>query len=261
MSQAQLLTQSIDTLQPASPVAKQPCSETATLIRDSMRRVRAVARSYCGRGVDIDDLIAAGNLGLAEAFIRFDPLRNVKLSTYAECWIRKRIREALVDQAGPVRLPRYQRDKLRDVYAARTRGRMDTGQDPDLDRVARDSGLTRAEVDRLLQFTAGSVSLDQPNSAGSDPRPIGDLLPDEETECPQGALVRRDLAKFLRHNLSSLDSRERQVVSLRYGLDGRQALTLREVGREVGISREGVRQVEVRALNKLKQRLHSATQA
>lgn len=234
------------------PIARR---ETASLIRESIRRVRSVARSYSGRGVEIDELIAAGNLGLAEAVHRFDPMRNVKLTTYADSWIRKRIREALAEQSGPVRLPRYQRDKLRDIYAARRRRLLTTGEPPNIERIAHEAGMSRAEVERLLQLVAGSVSLDQPNAAGPDPRPIGDLLADDQRCSPQVSLFRQDEAAYLRKNLGQLGTRERRVLSLRYGLGGRRSLTLREVGQSLGISREGVRQVEVRAIEKLRRRL------
>jgi RNA polymerase sigma factor (sigma-70 family) len=211
-----------------------------------------VARRYVGCGLDFDELIAAGNLGLVRATLRFDPSRKIKFITYASWWIRKAILEALEEQIGPFRLPRYQHEKLRVLRAARADMLSRTGGEPSEQQIAEASGLAREDAELLLRFISSSVSLEQPLAPGDD-RPLKDLLPDSHSESPQGSLVRRELAERLRRQLASLDERERQVITMRFGFDGARPLTLREAGRRLGISRERVRQVELRTLLKLRQ--------
>ena len=223
-------------------------------IGKALLQVPHIARSYLSNGIGLDDLIAAGNLGLVEAAMRFDPSRNVKFMTYADSWIRKMMRQALDEQAGPVRLPRYQLDRLRQVQAARRRLIAGSGKEPSREQLASDTGLPRCDVEQLLQLVRGSVSLEQPVAPG-DSRPIKELLLDAATECPHCSVIRRDLTSYLLRHLTTLDAREHEVIKLRYGLAGKAALSLREAGRRLGISRECVRQLELRALSRLKQHL------
>jgi RNA polymerase sigma factor (sigma-70 family) len=202
----------------------------------------------------MDELIAAGNLGLVEASLRFDPARKVKFITYADWWIRKAILEALEEQTGPVRLPRYQHEKLRALRATRAELLSREGSEPDKDDLAREAGLSRRETDLLLRFIPATVSLEQP-VRGHDGRPLREVLADPDGESPQRSLVRRDLALRLRRQVASLAERETEVILLRFGLHGETPLTLREAGRRLGISRERVRQLELRALLKLRRAL------
>jgi RNA polymerase primary sigma factor len=213
--------------------------------------VPAVARRYLGCGLELDELIAAGNLGLVRAALRFDPSREIKFITYASWWIRKAILEALEEQTGPVRVPRYQHEKLRTLRAARADMRSRLGDEPSEDQLAAASGFARRETEMLLRIGGISVSLEQPLSPGDD-RPLKDVLSDQVVEDPQHRLVRRELARRLHEQLARLDSRERKVISMRFGFDGQNPVTLREAGRRLGISRERVRQLELRILVKLR---------
>jgi RNA polymerase primary sigma factor len=213
-----------------------------------------VARRYVGYGLPLDELIAAGNLGLVEASLRFDPARKVKFITYADWWIRKAILEAMEEQTGPVRLPRYQHERLRALRTTRAELLSRDGGEPDKDDLAREAGLSRRETDLLLRFIPAAVSLEQP-VRGQDGRPLREVLPDPDGESPQRSLVRRDLARRLRRQVASLAARETEVILLRFGLHGEPPLTLREAGRRLGISRERVRQLELRALLKLRRAL------
>ena len=224
----------------------------ADRIRDSLAYVRVVARRFLGRGLAFDELIAAGNLGLVEAGLRFDPMRNVRFVTYADWWVRKSIHEALGHQSGPVCLPRYQHDRLRLVLETRRILSAQLGGEPSSDQLADDSGLARRQVEQLLGLASGSISLEQP-AANGDGRPLSEVLTDSDPEGPQRQLILRDLARCLRRHLDELAPRERQVIGLRFGFDNQAPLTLREAGRMLGISRERVRQLELRALLKLKQ--------
>ncbi len=219
--------------------------------------VARIARRYSGCGVETNELQAAGNLGVVEAALRFDPGRGVKFITYADWWIRKAILEALEEQSGPMRLPRYQHEKLRALRAARADLRAARGHEPGAEDLARRTGVPQTEAYLLLRHQSSAVSLDQPLTQ-SDGRPLGETLEAPGANNPQRSLVRREMAQRVRHHLAGLGRRERAVIRLRFGLDLERPRTLREVGRLMGVSRERVRQLELAALLKLR-RLIQAT--
>lgn len=223
-------------------------------VKETLFYVPTLARRYMNRGLNFDELIAAGNLGLVEAALRFDPGRNVRFTTYANWWIRKSMIEALGHQSGPMRLPRYQYDKRRHLRETRRVWVTRFARQPDFQELATAAGLPVEEVERLSSLMTGVVSLEQPLNAQDD-RPLKDTLHDPDVEGPHRALVRRDLSERLHRQLAELGARERQVLTLRFGLFEDAPLTLRETGIKLGISRERVRQVELRALNKLKDRI------
>jgi len=257
MSETSLLTRTLQE-QPSNGTAPGPAWREAPRggpdneqLRQSLVRIRRLARRFMGRGLDIEDLASAGNLGLANAALRYDPSRNVKFETYADWWIRKAIYEALAG-ASAIRLPRHQVEKLKILETARRSLRAGTGEEPRREQLADVSGLSHAEVEKLLQLVRRTVSLEQPSSPGGD-IPLAEMLPAADSECPQGSLVRRDMNRYLRLHFGELRARYREVLALRYGLSGRSPMTLREAGAEMGISREGVRQLEVRALIRLRE--------
>ena len=223
-------------------------------ITDSLAYVPGVARRFLGRGLPIDELTAAGNLGLVQAALRFDPGRNVKFLTYADWWIRKRIRDAVAEYAAPVRLPRHQLERLRILQDSRKRLRLAAGFEPDRQQLAEATGLSRSVVEQLLQLLPGAQPLEQPAARGQS-RTLEETLPDGRVECPQGRAVRRDLLQDLKRGLAALTVGEQEVLSLRFGFADEQPRSLREAGRELGISRESVRKIESRALGKLRRRM------
>jgi RNA polymerase primary sigma factor len=227
-------------------------SDEHDYVHETLCFVPSIARRYLGRGATLDELVAAGNLGLVEAALRFDPGRGVRFTTYANWWIRKAIIDSLGHQAGPMRLPRYQYDKLKCLRDARSRWMTSHGAEPSVEELAGAAGLTTDEVHRLRGLATGTVSLEQPLSPG-DTRPAKDVLADPASESPDRVYQRRDLTERLRQRIGELVLRDRQVLALRFGLDGGVALTLRETGRRLGISRERVRQVELRALARLRE--------
>ncbi len=226
----------------------------AAWIRGAMGYVPTAARRYFGCGLPFEELIAAGNLGLVEAALRFDPSRNVKFVTYADWWIRKAILTAIEDQAGPVRLPRYRLEQFRTLHDVRATLRGRTGQEPEVEALSQASGLSVEDIKRLLATSRQSVSLDQPPDA-EDERPLHDTLASVASRGPLDELLAIDVSHQLRRAVASLDLRTQAVLTLRYGLGGASPLTLREVGRRLGVSRERVRQVERRALDYLRRRL------
>ena len=223
-------------------------------IERALPYVARVARRYSGCGVETGELRAAGNLGLVEAALRFDPERGVKFITYADWWIRKAILEALEEQSGPLRLPRYQHDRLRALRAARADLIATRGDEPGPEELARRTGVPQSEAYRLLRHQNSAVSLDQP-LAHADGRSLGEVLAAPGADNPQRSLVRREMAQRLRHHLSKLNRRDRIVIRLRFGLGLERPRTLREVGRLMGVSRERVRQLELAALLRLRRLL------
>lgn len=220
-------------------------------IEGALAHVPSVARRFLGCGLAFDELLAAGNLGLVQAALRFDPSRNVKFVTYAGWWIRKTILKTIQVQVGPVRLPRYRLEQLRDVHDARRRLARSGGVEPDLAALSRATGLSSGDVELLLGIGLRALSLEQPIAPGES-LSVGGLLEADPERGPQRALVRRDSLRHLRQLLDDLGERERRVLDLRFGLGGHPPRTLREAGRILGISRERVRQIENRALRQLR---------
>ena len=223
-------------------------------IRTALAYVPHVARRYLGCGLPFDELLAAGNLGLVEAGLRYQPARNVKFVTYADWWIRKSILKALEDQSGVVRLPRYRQEQLRVLQEGRRAWRRTHGSEPSTEELARATGMSYDEVARLRTLERSSLSLEDPALPGGA-RTLGDMLSSQTGSGPQDALLRRDLVRHIRKLVATLGDRERSVVLLRFGFGDRDPMTLREIGRKLGLSRERVRQLERRALIQLRNTL------
>jgi RNA polymerase nonessential primary-like sigma factor len=233
------------------PADSSPSDDPVAWIEGALAYVPAVARRFTATGVSFDELLAAGNLGLVEAALRFDPSRKVKFVTYADWWIRKTILKAIQEQTGPVRLPRYRLEQLRDLHETRFRLTERLGREPDTDEIARAIDRPVGEVRFLLAMGRRAVSIDQ-SASGEETRPMVSVLADDPDKGPQSTLIRRDFKRHVRRLVDDLDTRERRVLMLRFGLVSRSPMTLRQVGRELGISRERVRQIEHRALRQLR---------
>lgn len=229
-------------------------AQTDTWIESALAYVPSVARRFLGCGLSFDELLAAGNLGLVQAAIRFDPGRNVKFVTYADWWIRKSILKTIQEQAGPVRLPRYRLEQLRELQEARARLQHETRRRPTVEELARATGRSTDDVDLLLGMGRQGISLEQPAHPDEN-RPLNRTLADDLDRSPQHTLIRQDSLRHVRQLIGTLDDRERVVLELRYGLNSQNPMTLREAGRLLGISRERVRQIERRALTRLRERL------
>jgi RNA polymerase primary sigma factor len=219
----------------------------ARMIRSNLRLVVKIARDYTGRGMSLDDLIGEGNLGLIRAAEDFDPRFGTRFSTYASHWIKQAIRHALTNTTATIRLPAHMvtlLSKWRKAERALTR---ELGQSPTFDHVAVTLGLSESQ--RILVERAKRAS--QLRLEGGDGEP---WTPDEagdHREGPDAALEADDERRHLLGRLDRLDDRERTIVSLRFGLDGDDPMTLKEVGRRLGVTREWVRKIEVRAVKKL----------
>ena len=228
------------------------------LIRMGLNYVPTVARRYMSAGLDLEELIAAGNLGLVEAALRFDGSRGVKFVTYADWWIRKAIFASLEALTGPMRFPNYWQARLRWLREGQALWKARFDSQPTADQLASSTGLPVAQVRRLLRHTPRGVSLDQ-KSREDSARTVGETLEAPQSYCPQETLIRRDLARRMRGHIADLNDRERRILTLRFGLDGDSPLTLRGVADLLRLSRERVRQIELNTLVAIRDRLVAGT--
>jgi RNA polymerase primary sigma factor len=219
------------------------------LIECNLRLVMSITRNYVNSGVPLLDLIQEGNLGLIRAVEKFDYRMGFKLSTYATWWIRQAVTRAIADQGRTIRLPVHVVDQVRRVMRARRILTQKLNRDPLPEEIAAESGLEVKRVQELFDLVEDPVSLETP--VGDGDSLYGDMLEDENAEQPDAALAKLLRGVELQAALTSLNERMRHVLELRFGLNGQIPKTLEEVGAELGVTRERVRQLESRALREL----------
>jgi RNA polymerase primary sigma factor len=220
------------------------------LIESNLRLVMSITRHYTKAGVPLLDLIQEGNLGLIRAVEKFDYRMGYKLSTYATWWIRQAVTRALADQGRTIRLPVHVAEQVRRLMRARRVLAQKINRDPTLEELAGESGFPVERVIQLLDLVEDPVSLETP--VGDGESLYGDLIEDTKTESPDGVTSDHLRSIELATALDKLKPRMRYVLCARFGLDGQSARTLEEVGVELGITRERVRQLESRALRELR---------
>ena len=220
------------------------------LIEANLRLVIWITRNYTKAGVPLLDLIQEGNLGLIRAVEKFDWRMGYKLSTYATWWIRQAVTRALADQGRTIRLPVHVADQVRRVTRARRVLSQKLSREPVLAEIAKESGFPETKVRDLLALIDDPISLEGP--VGDGESVYADLIEDENAELPDEATALRMRSTELVNALAQLNPRMRFVINRRFGLAGQPAQTLDQVGNELGISRERVRQLEARALQQLR---------
>jgi RNA polymerase primary sigma factor len=220
------------------------------LIECNLRLVMSITRNYTKAGVPLLDLIQEGNMGLIRAVEKFDYKMGYKLSTYATWWIRQAVTRALADQGRTIRLPVHVAEQVRRAHRARRILTQKLNREPTLDEIAKESSMPVERIRELFELVEDPVSLETP--VGDGESMVADMIEDQKSESPDGASAAHARTADLAAAIERLNPRMKHVVLRRFGLDGQPPQTLEEVGNDLGITRERVRQLETRALRELR---------